>query len=694
MLKGGTFISDRYEILERVGSGGMADVYKAKCHKLNRFVAIKVLKQDYSEDKSFVAKFKNEAQSAAGLSHPNIVNVYDVGEDNGLYYIVMELIEGIKLKQYIERKGRLTIKESVSIAIQVAQGIEAAHNNHIIHRDIKPQNIIISKEGKVKVTDFGIARATTANTNTINSNAVGSVHYISPEQARGGYIDEKSDIYSLGITLFEMLTGRVPFEGDSTVTIALQHIQNDIPNLKALVPDIPISVEKIVYKCTQKKADRRYLKINSLIADLKRSLVTPDEDFVVLSAVGNDGTTIIISDDEISTIKKASAITDDDIDTIQSGDNNDELSKTQILENENDDIDAVNPKFDKIIAAGSIAVGIIILIFLIVLVSKIMKNFGINTPLNNDVTVHTEETLDEMHTYVPNVIGMTESEAMETLNESSLGVSYEYDYDETMEKGLVFKQSELADTVVEKHIQVVITVSKGPEVHDMIDVVGENLTVAMQKLEALELDVTVEYEFSSTEVNKVIRQSLSKKADVKKGDAVTLTCSRGPEYKTTATVPSLINMKRKDVAGKLSAAGLKLGKVVEAYSDTVKKGRVIAQFAKSGSQQPLGSSVGIVVSLGKKEEPTETESQTETESESESQSDQNGEQPSDQNGEQPSDQNGEQPTPPVGPDPNNGDNNNNNGNDPNNQNQGWPQGNWPQGNWPQGNNWQQGNWPH
>ena len=411
MLRSGTFISDRYEILERVGSGGMSDVYKAKCHKLNRFVAIKVLKQDYSEDKSFVAKFKTEAQSAAGLSHPNIVNVYDVGEDNGLYYIVMELIEGITLKQYIERKGRLTIKESVSIAIQVAQGIEAAHNNHIIHRDIKPQNIIISKEGKVKVTDFGIARATTANTNTINSNAVGSVHYISPEQARGGYIDEKSDIYSLGITLFEMLTGRVPFEGDSTVTIALQHIQNDIPNLKALVPDIPISVEKIVYKCTQKKADRRYLKINSLIADLKRSLVTPDEDFVVLSAVGNDGTTIIISDDEISTIKKASALTDDDIDTIQSGDTNNDLNKTQIIETENDDIDAVNPKFDKIIAVGSIAVGVIILIFLIVLISKIMTNFGISSPLNNDVTVSTAETLDGKMTYVPNVIGLTEAEA-------------------------------------------------------------------------------------------------------------------------------------------------------------------------------------------------------------------------------------------------------------------------------------------
>jgi len=245
MIRKGMFISDRYEIIEKVGSGGMSDVYKAKCHKLNRFVAIKVLKQEFSEDKNFVSKFKVEAQSAAGLTHPNIVNVYDVGEDDGIYYIVMELIEGITLKKYIEKKEIIPVKEAVSIAIQVAQGIEAAHNNHIIHRDIKPQNIIISREGKVKVTDFGIARA--ASSNTINSNAMGSVHYISPEQAKNGYIDEKSDIYSLGITLYEMITGKVPFEGDSTVSVALQHINEELPNPKLLVKDLPVSVEMIIF---------------------------------------------------------------------------------------------------------------------------------------------------------------------------------------------------------------------------------------------------------------------------------------------------------------------------------------------------------------------------------------------------------------------------------------------------------------
>ena len=233
MIRKGMFIGDRYEIVDKVGSGGMSDVYKALDHKLNRYVAIKVLKPEFSEDKTFVSKFKVEAQSAAVLVHPNIVNVYDVGEDDTLHYIVMELIDGITLKKYIEKKGPLPVKEAVSIAIQVSQGIEAAHNNNIIHRDIKPQNIMISREGKVKVTDFGIARA--ASSNTINSNAMGSVHYISPEQARGGYIDEKSDIYSLGITLYELITGKVPFEGDSTVSVALQHINDEIPSPKEIL---------------------------------------------------------------------------------------------------------------------------------------------------------------------------------------------------------------------------------------------------------------------------------------------------------------------------------------------------------------------------------------------------------------------------------------------------------------------------
>ena len=304
MVKIGMMIGGRYEILEKIGTGGMSDVYKAKCHKLNRFVAVKVLKQEFSENANFVSKFRIEAQAAAGLMHPNIVNVYDVGEENGIYYIVMELVEGITLKKYIEKKARLSYKEAVSIAIQVSMGIEAAHNNHIIHRDIKPQNIIISKDGKVKVTDFGIAKAATSN--TITSNVMGSVHYTSPEQARGGYSDEKSDIYSLGITMFEMLTGRVPFNGETTVAIAIKHIQEEMVSPKEFVPEIPTSVESIVLKCCQKSPDRRYQNMQELITDLKQSLINPDENFVVFADPDATGATRAISDHDMARIKNRS----------------------------------------------------------------------------------------------------------------------------------------------------------------------------------------------------------------------------------------------------------------------------------------------------------------------------------------------------------------------------------------------------
>ena len=290
MLKTGMIIAERYEIVGKIGTGGMADVYKAMDHKLNRFVAVKVLKPEFREDTTFIKKFRSEAQAAAGLTHPNIVNVFDVGDDGGVYYIVMELIEGITLKEYISKKGKLSIKEATSIAIQVSMGLEAAHSHGIVHRDVKPQNIIISTDGKVKVTDFGIARA--ASSNTISSNVMGSVHYSSPEQVRGGYSDEKSDIYSLGITLYEMVTGRVPFDGDTTVAIAIKHLQEEMVPPSVYTPDLPYSLEQIILKCTQKSVDRRYSRMEDVIADLKHSLIDPQGDFVKLTTVDNDAKTL------------------------------------------------------------------------------------------------------------------------------------------------------------------------------------------------------------------------------------------------------------------------------------------------------------------------------------------------------------------------------------------------------------------
>ena len=306
MLKNGVFLQNRYEIISRIGSGGMADVYKARDHKLNRYVAIKVLKSEFRDDKSFLSKFRVEAQAAAGLAHSNIVNVYDVGEDRGASFIVMELVEGITLKAYIGKKGRLSVREATSIALQVAAGLEAAHNNGIIHRDVKPQNIIISLDGKAKIADFGIARAATSD--TISSSAMGSVHYCAPEQTRGGYCDAKSDIYAMGVTMFEMLTGRLPFEGDTTVEVALRHLQEDTPSPRKFASDLPLSTEKIVLKCMQKSPDRRYANMGELIRDLKESLVNPDGDFVTIREVDQKTPTVMLSKEEVSKIRSSSGM--------------------------------------------------------------------------------------------------------------------------------------------------------------------------------------------------------------------------------------------------------------------------------------------------------------------------------------------------------------------------------------------------
>ena len=278
MLKPGTYLQDRYEILSLIGTGGMSEVYQAKCHTLNRLVAIKVLKDEYSQDANFVSKFKMEAQAAAGLSHPNIVSVYDVVDEGSLHYIVMELIEGITLKSYILKKGHLGVKETIGIAIQVAQGLAAAHDQHIVHRDIKPQNMIISRDGKVKVADFGIARAVSSQ--TIGVNAVGSVHYISPEQAKGNYSDGRSDLYSLGITMYEMLTGKLPFDGDNPVSVALAHLEEPVQPPSRIKPEVSASLDRIILKCTQKKPERRYQNAYELIADLRHALVDPNDDFL------------------------------------------------------------------------------------------------------------------------------------------------------------------------------------------------------------------------------------------------------------------------------------------------------------------------------------------------------------------------------------------------------------------------------
>ena len=612
MIRKGMFISDRYEIIDKVGSGGMSDVYKAMDHKLNRYVAIKVLKSEFSEDTGFVSKFKVEAQSAAGLTHPNIVNVYDVGEDNGIYYIVMELIEGITLKKYIEKKGKLPIKEAVSIAIQVAQGIEAAHNNHIIHRDIKPQNIMISREGKVKVTDFGIARA--ASSHTINGNAMGSVHYISPEQAKGGYIDEKSDIYSLGISLFEMITGEVPFEGDSTVSVALQHINEEMPNPRDYVEELPISVEKILAKCTQKKPERRYLKVSTLIADLKKSLITPDEDFVQMAPASENGTVVLLSKDEAPVIKKNPA-NDDLSDKTEEGSYDDSLSDDDDVFGTDDDIDSVSPKLDKIITISGIVGAVVVAIVVILVLIKAFGGCDSESKPIEDVTKKTEQnTLSDKQTIVPNVVGKAEDDAIDELQKSDLGFKIDKrESSNSYPKGYVMEQSVAKDTVVDKHTTVLLTISEGPKEITIPDVKNKPKTEAQKLLEGEEygLVVTFDYEISDEiEIDNVIRTEPEIGAAAKYGDSIKLIVSQGTDT-SEVEVPKLEDKTEERAREELAELGLTLKVVEERNSDTIEKGRIINQSIASGKSVPRGTEIGVVISLGKEPESTTPEPTTE-----------------------------------------------------------------------------------
>ncbi|MCR5429846.1 MAG: Stk1 family PASTA domain-containing Ser/Thr kinase [Eubacterium sp.] len=581
MLSKGSFISDRYEIVSRVGAGGMSDVYKAIDHKLNRNVAIKVLKKEFSKDKNFVSKFRAEAQSAASLIHPNIVNVYDVGEDNGMYYIVMELIEGITLKSYIQKKGSLSFKETVSIAIQIANGMECAHNNQIVHRDIKPQNIMISREGKVKVTDFGIARA--ADSNTMSGNAMGSVHYISPEQAGGKYVDEKSDIYSLGITMFEMLTGKVPFDGETTVSIALMHIQNSVPSVKEYLDNVPISLEKIILKCTQRNVNNRYPKTALLIADLKRSLVEPDTDFVVMDEVDDNTSTIMITDDEREKIPGVVVAPKKDDDE--------------------DDIDVVNPKMDKLLTIGGICVGVLALIIIAIIVTSIITGGTISLPESDDKE---QVTTDPNKVEMPNVVGLTKVEAEETLHDAGLGYTYNSDseFSDEYPQDYILRQSEDPGKMIQKNSTINLTISKGPEKINVPEgIIGNDLNDVTKKLDEVGLNWKIKYEFSSRKIGQVIDCSPAEKAPVSKHDTVQLVVSRGQNSsgEKLSTVPDVVGKTQSKAQSAIRSAGFGVGNVTEVEDEKIKKGTVIRQIVKAGTKAPVGTSIGLIVSKGPKE---------------------------------------------------------------------------------------------
>ena len=630
MLEIGSFLSDRYEILSKVGAGGMSDVYKAKDHILSRFVAIKVLKQEFSEDSSFVTKFRAEAQSAAGLEHPNIVNIYDVGSENGLYYIVMEYVEGITLKTYIEKKGQLSFKESASIAIQVARGIEAAHNKNIIHRDIKPQNIIISTDGKVKVTDFGIAKATSSN--TISSDVMGSVHYASPEQARNGFVDGRSDIYSLGIVMFEMVTGRVPFDGDTTVAVALQHLQEEIARPSIYAPDLPISFEKIILKCTQKTPDRRYQTIEELLTDIRRSLAHPDEDFVTIAPLVDGGKTKVISPEELDKIKEGRGVAEDLNDDDTDADNDDEyaddeddddeydeslLDDDDDEEDEDDDDDGklLNPKMDKAITIMGIVTAVIIVIVIIYLALSVAGVFKFGGKKNSESQqtesqTQTEsesesETQTETEGQMIDIRGMSVEDAQKAVDRLKLDLTvFAFETKQSDEKdGTILEQDVKAGDTVKRGSQInVVIAGKGDSTSEMVkipSVIGKTKSSAKSTLESAGFSVTFEYgDYNdSVAADVVTAQSPSAKKQAAKGSTVTVTLSPGQK---PITVPNVVGASQSQAESALAGAGLKYTYADSQYSDTVAAGNVINQ-TKSGETVAAGTTITLTLSKGKQE---------------------------------------------------------------------------------------------
>lgn len=590
MINIGAMVGNRYEIIEKVGTGGMADVYRATDHRLNRFVAVKILKNEYSEDTKFISKFRQEAQAVACLSHPNVVGVYDVGEEDGMHYIVMEFVDGITLKKYIEKKEKLSVREAVGIGLQIANGLEAAHSNNIIHRDIKPQNILISKDGTAKVTDFGIAKA--ASSNTITASAMGSVHYISPEQARGGFSDEKSDIYSLGVTMYEMLSGTLPFTGESAVAVALAHIQEDATPLAAIDATIPRGLSNIVAKCMQKKTELRYPTSADLIADMKMFLQDPSGDYGVVKSLYENSETIFIPSGDVDALKAASS----------------KISpEEEPLEDEDEESSGdVDPKLEKALIIGSIAVAIIIGLVLIYMVGKFI---GLWPNSSNPVVTATpapsagteasaSPTSDvDNPTTIPDITDMIKDEAIVELQNNDLRYKFTEQDSDLVEEGKVIGTNPEIGSTVSKETEVEVYISSGPKKNNLISVTGETEDSARQMLEDAGYTVKVGGSVYSDTVESGLVAYTDPKggAKVAPGATITLHVSKGTEK---VEVPDLIGMTKSQAKSALKAKGLVLGKVTNSHSENVSKNRVCVQSKAEGTAVKKGSSVDITLSLG------------------------------------------------------------------------------------------------
>lgn len=596
ILREGSYLQERYEILNLIGSGGMSEVYRAVDHRLNRSVAIKVLKKEFSSDAEFVRKFNMEAQAAASLNHPNIVNIYDVIDEEDLHCIVMELIDGATLKEYIRQKGKLDVREAIGMTIQIAQGIGAAHSRRIIHRDVKPQNMILSRDGKVKVADFGIARAVTSQ--TMSAQAIGSVHYISPEQAKGEYTDERSDIYSLGITLFEMLTGKLPFTGDNAVAVALAHVEQPMTPPSTYNPDVPAALDQIVLKCTEKMPEDRYQNVDDLIRDLKLVLDAPEGENVVLPGSEKAmSSTRVIRHSELARIRRGAERHREALEKRKAAV---EKRREENKEKKKDGADGVDSRLNSMIKVVAVIMAIAVAGAILYFLLMFSGMLGGNTAGSgsSEESGESSSALSDKEAYMPYVIGLSEAEAEKKLKEGNLTMTIsDRDYSDQFAEGLVMSQSPDPGEVVEKYSKVSVVLSLGPEQTDIsqLDLVGMSYEDAADTLSDYGISAARAEDYSDTYGTGMVMSFAPARA--KKGDTVTLTVSLGPKP-AAVTVPDLRGKTQADADALLASAGLKTGKVSTEPSDTVAAGTVTAQGTDPGASVDSGSAVDYTVSSG------------------------------------------------------------------------------------------------
>jgi len=602
MIQDGQILDDRYEIDSLIGQGGMSFVYRATDKKMGRAVAIKVLKEEYCEDQDFIRKFQNEAQAAAKLNHPNIVAVYDIidNHEDRLHYIVMELVEGITLKTYIQKRGRMDSKEAIAIAIQVVGGIEQAHKNGIVHRDIKPQNMIISSDGTVKVADFGIARAATQQ--TVNTTVMGSVHYISPEQARSGQADERSDIYSFGCTLYEMLTGKVPYDGSTSVAVVFAHLENQIPRVRDVVPDVYPALDIAVFKCMQKSPKKRYQHIGELGEDLQKSLKDPSGAFFKGKIPEDLNETRVLSPSELEDIKSMQK----NMDKSDSGSGVQELSA--------EDINAHKRLSDKTLMLNrsiAIACGVCIFILVIVIGKNIIDFLQqANAPLETTVATETQQesttevsiTISALETRIQSIIGLTVEEAEDELSEYNINiVQSAEEYSDRYNEGVIISYPD-GNYVGGSTINV--TVSKGAQTLVFYD---KNNPYDLDTLHATKFsdlekklnDRDIPYHVTETFSDEVAAGYViaTNKPDSSGTETLEIIVSLGPD-ENMAHVPDLQNFTEKDALTALSLADLVPGNISYLPDDTVDEGVVMDQSITANTVVPRGTSVSFTVSAG------------------------------------------------------------------------------------------------